>query len=152
MQLRAEEISQIIKKQIQNYEKVALTMETGTVLSIGDVHVAIRRRRVVASDIVGVAALAVLLVVVGRGSVSTSSLDRVVDPSLVAVPVLAAVALAALVARLVPLVLRATANASPRRWPLGRLREPTACCRHCERHRRRHCGCFCRWPRRFDRR
>jgi F-type H+-transporting ATPase subunit alpha len=36
MQLRAEEISQIIKKQIQNYEKAALTMETGTVLSVGD--------------------------------------------------------------------------------------------------------------------
>ncbi len=33
MQLRAEEISQIIKKQIQSYEKAALTMETGTVLS-----------------------------------------------------------------------------------------------------------------------
>ena len=33
MQLRAEEISQIIKKQIQNYEKAALTTETGTVLS-----------------------------------------------------------------------------------------------------------------------
>ena len=37
MQLRAEEISQIIKKQIQNYEKAALTTETGTVLT--------RRRR-----------------------------------------------------------------------------------------------------------
>jgi F-type H+-transporting ATPase subunit alpha len=36
MQLRAEEISSIIKKQIQNYEKAALTMETGTVLSVGD--------------------------------------------------------------------------------------------------------------------
>src|ERR1700733_1038014 len=36
MQLRAEEISQIIKKQIQSYEKAALTMETGTVLSVGD--------------------------------------------------------------------------------------------------------------------
>jgi F-type H+-transporting ATPase subunit alpha len=36
MQLRAEEISQIIKKQIQSYEKTALTMETGTVLSVGD--------------------------------------------------------------------------------------------------------------------
>src|SRR3954462_4920783 len=36
MQLRAEEISQIIKKQIQGYEKAALTMETGTVLSVGD--------------------------------------------------------------------------------------------------------------------
>src|SRR5579859_1072736 len=36
MQLRAEEISEIIKKQIQNYEKAALTMETGTVLSVGD--------------------------------------------------------------------------------------------------------------------
>jgi F-type H+-transporting ATPase subunit alpha len=36
MQLRAEEISQIIKSQIQSYEKTALTMETGTVLSVGD--------------------------------------------------------------------------------------------------------------------
>src|ERR1700733_4522207 len=36
MQLRAEEISQIIKKQIQSYEKAALTTETGTVLSAGD--------------------------------------------------------------------------------------------------------------------
>jgi F-type H+-transporting ATPase subunit alpha len=36
MQLRAEEISAIIKKQIQNYEKAALTTETGTVLSVGD--------------------------------------------------------------------------------------------------------------------
>ncbi len=36
MQLRAEEISQIIKKQIQNYEKAAVTTETGTVLSVGD--------------------------------------------------------------------------------------------------------------------
>jgi F-type H+-transporting ATPase subunit alpha len=36
MQLRAEEISQIIKKQIQGYDKAALTMETGTVLSVGD--------------------------------------------------------------------------------------------------------------------
>ena len=36
MQLRAEEISSIIKKQIQSYEKAALTTETGTVLSVGD--------------------------------------------------------------------------------------------------------------------
>jgi F-type H+-transporting ATPase subunit alpha len=36
MQLRAEEISAIIKKQIQNYEKAALTTETGTVVSVGD--------------------------------------------------------------------------------------------------------------------
>ena len=36
MQLRAEEISAIIKKQIQNYETAALTTETGTVLSVGD--------------------------------------------------------------------------------------------------------------------
>ena len=36
MQLRAEEISQIIKKQIQNFDKAALVMETGTVLSTGD--------------------------------------------------------------------------------------------------------------------
>ncbi len=36
MQLRAEEISNIIKKQIQTYERAALTMETGSVLSVGD--------------------------------------------------------------------------------------------------------------------
>jgi F-type H+/Na+-transporting ATPase subunit alpha len=36
MQLRAEEISQIIKKQIQNYEKAVEVSETGTVLTVGD--------------------------------------------------------------------------------------------------------------------
>jgi F-type H+-transporting ATPase subunit alpha len=36
MQLRAEEISEIIKKNIQNYEKATQTMETGTVISVGD--------------------------------------------------------------------------------------------------------------------
>ncbi len=36
MQLRAEEISQIIKKNIQNYEKATQTVETGTVISVGD--------------------------------------------------------------------------------------------------------------------
>src|SRR5438552_18938820 len=36
MQLRAEEISQIIKKQIANYEKAAQVTETGTILTVGD--------------------------------------------------------------------------------------------------------------------
>ncbi len=36
MQLRAEEISQIIKKQIQNIDKAAQVSETGTVLMVGD--------------------------------------------------------------------------------------------------------------------
>ncbi len=36
MQLRAEEISQIIKKQIQSYEKTVEVSETGTVLTLGD--------------------------------------------------------------------------------------------------------------------
>jgi F-type H+-transporting ATPase subunit alpha len=36
MQLRAEEISQIIKKQIQNIDKAAQVVETGTVLTVGD--------------------------------------------------------------------------------------------------------------------
>jgi F-type H+/Na+-transporting ATPase subunit alpha len=36
MQLRAEEISDIIKKNIQGYEKATQTMETGTVISVGD--------------------------------------------------------------------------------------------------------------------
>ncbi len=36
MQLRAEEISQIIKKQIQSYEKTVEVTETGTVLTVGD--------------------------------------------------------------------------------------------------------------------
>ncbi|MGZ4674474.1 MAG: hypothetical protein ACXV8K_17570, partial [Ilumatobacteraceae bacterium] len=91
------------------------------VLSINDGSHSVRGRRLLASDVAGVAAFLVLLVLVGRGSVSTSSLNRVVDPSLVAVPVLSAVALAAVVVRVVPLVLRATSNASPRRWPLTKL-------------------------------
>jgi len=36
MQLRAEEISEIIKKNIQSYENATQTMETGTVISVGD--------------------------------------------------------------------------------------------------------------------
>ncbi len=36
MQLNADEISQIIKKQIQNYDRAALVTETGTVLTSGD--------------------------------------------------------------------------------------------------------------------
>ena len=36
MQLRAEEISQIIKKNIQNFDKAAAVIETGTVLTVGD--------------------------------------------------------------------------------------------------------------------
>jgi F-type H+/Na+-transporting ATPase subunit alpha len=36
MQLKAEEISQIIKKQIQSFDKAALVQETGTVLATGD--------------------------------------------------------------------------------------------------------------------
>jgi F-type H+-transporting ATPase subunit alpha len=36
MQLRAEEISQIIKQQIKNYEKAIDVTETGTVLTVGD--------------------------------------------------------------------------------------------------------------------
>jgi len=36
MQLRAEEISEIIKKQIDSYEKSVDVMETGSVLSVGD--------------------------------------------------------------------------------------------------------------------
>ncbi|HEX2784467.1 MAG TPA: hypothetical protein VHN36_12855, partial [Ilumatobacteraceae bacterium] len=91
------------------------------VLSVNDVRLNVRSRRVLPSDVAGVAAVVVLLVLVGRGAVSTSSLDRVVDPSLVAMPVLAAIALAALVIRLVPVVLRAMSKASPRRWPLTKL-------------------------------
>jgi F-type H+/Na+-transporting ATPase subunit alpha len=36
MQLRAEEISEIIKKQIANYDKTVDVMETGSVLTVGD--------------------------------------------------------------------------------------------------------------------
>ena len=51
MQLRAEEISQIIKKQIQNFDKVATVDETGTVLigfsqgTMMSLHVGLRRAR-----------------------------------------------------------------------------------------------------------
>src|SRR3954454_2961056 len=36
MQLRAEEISKIIQKQIASYDKTVEVMETGTVLTVGD--------------------------------------------------------------------------------------------------------------------
>ena len=36
MQLRADEISQLIKKQIQNFDRTSQVSETGTVLSCGD--------------------------------------------------------------------------------------------------------------------
>ena len=36
MQLRAEEISEIIKKQIASYDKTVDVMETGSVLTVGD--------------------------------------------------------------------------------------------------------------------
>src|SRR5690606_16015891 len=36
MQLSADEISQIIKQQIQNFDRAALVAETGTVISTGD--------------------------------------------------------------------------------------------------------------------
>src|SRR5690606_29840170 len=36
MQLNADEISQIIKKQIMNFDRAALVTETGTVLTSGD--------------------------------------------------------------------------------------------------------------------
>src|SRR5690606_16443244 len=36
MQLSADEISQIIKQQIQNFDRTALVAETGTVLATGD--------------------------------------------------------------------------------------------------------------------
>ena len=90
-------------------------------LSLSDVLPLHRNRRPVASDVAGLAALAVLVVLIRRGSISTGSLDRVVDPTLVAVPILASIALSALVVRVVPIALRAASAASPRRWPLTKL-------------------------------
>ena len=91
------------------------------VLSVEDVPAVRGRRRLVASDVAGVSALVVLLVLIARGSISTGSLDRDVDPALVAVPVLAAVALAAVVIRVVPMAMRAASAATPRQWPLTKL-------------------------------
>ena len=36
MEIRAEEISEIIRKQIQEYDQKVAVMETGTVLTVGD--------------------------------------------------------------------------------------------------------------------
>lgn len=91
------------------------------VLSLDEVSASYRGRRMLGSDVAGLAALVVLVVLIGRGSVSTGSLNQKVDPVLVAVPVLAAIALSAVVVRLVPAVLRAASTASPRRWPLTKL-------------------------------
>src|SRR4051794_21402318 len=91
------------------------------VLSIEDPTTARRNRRVLPSDIIGVSAVIALMVLLARGSISTSSLNRVVDPTLFAVPVLAAIVLVAVVIRLVPMVVGAGAAATPRRWPVTKL-------------------------------
>ncbi len=91
------------------------------VLGLSDLQPSGRRRRLLGSDVAGIAAFVVLLVMIARGSVSAGSLNRAVDPVLVAVPVLAAIVLASVVVRVVPLVLRAISTASPRRWPLTKL-------------------------------
>ena len=91
------------------------------VLGIRDIAPAQRGRRPIPSDVVGASAFVVLAVMIGRGAISTGSLNRDVDPALVAVPILAAVVLASVVIRLVPLTLRAASRASPRRWPLTKL-------------------------------
>jgi hypothetical protein len=90
-------------------------------LGLNEVTPLLRRRRPAASDVVGLSALAVLFVLIERGSISTGSLNRVIDPVLIAVPVLAAVVLACVVIRLVPTTMRAASAASPRRWPLSKL-------------------------------
>lgn len=100
---------------------VTVLMLIFAVLSCDDAPPNHRGRRLLGSDVAGVAALVVLGVLIGRGSVSTTALNQKVDPVLVAVPILAAIALAALVVRLVPIVLRAASTASPRRWPLTKL-------------------------------
>jgi hypothetical protein len=100
---------------------VAVWLLIAGVLSIGDPVAARRGRRLLASDVAGAAAFVVLAVLIGRGSVSTGSLNQKVDPALVAVPVLAAIVLAAIVIRLVPVGLRAASSTSPRRWPLTKL-------------------------------
>ena len=100
---------------------VAVGVLIFAMLSVNDVPPVHRGRRPLASDVVGASALIVLAVLIGRGSVSASSLNQKVDPALVAVPVLAAIALASIVIRIVPVVLRAASTASPRRWPLTKL-------------------------------
>jgi hypothetical protein len=90
-------------------------------LGLDEVAPVLHRRRPAASDVVGLSALVVLFVLIERGSISTGSLNRVVDPVLVAVPVLSATVLACVVIRLVPTLLRAASAASPRRWPLSKL-------------------------------
>ena len=100
-------------------------------LSLNDVLPLHRNRRPVASDVAGVAALGVLVVLIRRGSISTGSLNRVVDPTLVAVPILAAIALAAVVVRVVPLTLRAAFHRQPvalaaHEADVGRSHRPTA--------------------------
>ena len=100
---------------------VAVWLLIFAVLSIGDSLPVHRGRRLLASDVAGAAALAVLAVLIGRGSISTSSLNQKVDPALVAVPVLAAIVLSSIVIRLVPIGLRAASSSSPRRWPLTKL-------------------------------
>ena len=100
---------------------VAVFLVIFAVLGINDGSQVHRGRRLLASDVVGLSAVAVLVVLIGRGSVSTGSLSQKVDPVLVALPMLAAVALACLVMRLAPTLLRVAARNTPRHRPLTKL-------------------------------
>ena len=91
-------------------------------LSLNDVLPLHRNRRPVASDVAGIAALAVLVVLIRRGSISTGSLNRVVDPTAGgSTDPRGDRPRSSGRARLVPLTLRAASTASPRRWPLTKL-------------------------------
>src|SRR5262249_16747728 len=91
------------------------------VLNIEDAPPTRRKTGILASDVVGGGSPVAPGVLLARGSISTNSLNRVVDPTLFAVPVLAAIVLAAVVVRVVPLAVGAAASATPRRWPVTKL-------------------------------
>ena len=83
--------------------------------------IVVRRRRVRGLDIAGVAAAAMIAVLVDRGAPSAAALAARPDTGVAAIPVLAAVVCAAVACRVVPAALRGSAALVPPSRPLLKM-------------------------------
>ncbi len=83
--------------------------------------IVVRRRRVRALDVAGLAAVFVIAVIVDRGAPSAASLAQQPDAGVAALPVLAAIVAVAVACRVVPLAIRAWAALVPSSQPLMKM-------------------------------
>ena len=116
---------------------IARTTERGTVLAVVGlmlgywaITVALLRsgrsqassqRKILASDVIGLAAVAAWLIAAGRGETSSSSLASQSDPLLSITPALASIAAACVVVRVTPVAITVFRQFTPQRWWPTRL-------------------------------